>query len=272
MTVSHHARNRSPLIFLIPDRNQRPPHPPHPRLKLQSPHPPHPRLKLQSPHPPHPTRTSYSRRNPPHRSSPPTDSVRDELIAPSPSQILPISLTDSPHPSLVSTPSPSLVVILSTLTPTRLFRFRLENQPKASSSIQRIISSSKWRITGFKARHSHRLETPTKSRCLRSHRSVPDSQRHIVKGLHKVGVMVSRSLEFMVEEVGGHDQLGFIKRDLQNALPSRRMSKYDVGATAFLDVRPRRHNFKHTSTIICSACLTCKIYMFKHPHVINTRE
>ena len=109
--------------------------------------------------------------------------------------------------------------------------------------VVRIIEGSNtWEVVKFIKEHSHRLETPTKSYCLRSHRKVPDSQLDIAEGLHKVGVGVSKALQFFTEEIGGRDELGFSELDLCNALRCRRFSKYGGGAKALLEYFQQKYN------------------------------
>jgi hypothetical protein len=80
------------------------------------------------------------------------------------------------------------------------------------------VDTNKWRVSGFEPSHNHEL-TPTRdAHLVPKNRQLSESDKALVDGLHAHGVRTCHILGFMMAQKGGHESLGFCRKDLYNYL------------------------------------------------------
>ncbi|KAL3839149.1 hypothetical protein ACJIZ3_023740 [Penstemon smallii] len=93
--------------------------------------------------------------------------------------------------------------------------------------------TGKYIVVEFVADHNgHNLVSPNKVHFLRSHRTITTQQAIQLDNLDKSGIPPKASLDYMAEQVGGRENVGFILEDLRNYLHSKRtiqMKEGDAG-------------------------------------------
>ena len=73
-----------------------------------------------------------------------------------------------------------------------------------------------WKVTNFEPNHNHELSPPNLVHLIPNYRKLSESDKQIVSGLHSQGVRTCHILGFLMGQKGGHENLGFIKKDLYN--------------------------------------------------------
>ncbi|XP_027071125.2 protein FAR-RED IMPAIRED RESPONSE 1-like [Coffea arabica] len=90
----------------------------------------------------------------------------------------------------------------------------------------------KYRVVQFVAEHNHELSTPSKTHLFRSHRHLTMAHEAEIYMARSCGITPKQSIELMSKQVGGRENLGFIRDDLKNYLRSKRsipMMQGDTG-------------------------------------------
>jgi hypothetical protein len=87
---------------------------------------------------------------------------------------------------------------------------------KAMLEIELNGETGMWFVSGFEARHSHRLANLDLVAFLRSHREVNDAQKAEAVELGVGGLRTCQIMEVMENNNGGYDKVGFVTRDLYN--------------------------------------------------------
>lgn len=91
------------------------------------------------------------------------------------------------------------------------------------------VDTNKWRVSGFEPSHNHEL-TPTRSAHLvPKNRQLSESDKALVDGLHAHGVRTCHILGFMMAQKGGHESLGFCRKDLYNYLYNEGKARIEGG-------------------------------------------
>lgn len=73
-----------------------------------------------------------------------------------------------------------------------------------------------WKVTNFEPNHNHEPSPPNLVHLIPNYRKLSESDKQIVSGLHSQGVRTCHILGFLMGQKGGHENLGFIKKDLYN--------------------------------------------------------
>ncbi|XP_027169197.1 protein FAR-RED IMPAIRED RESPONSE 1-like [Coffea eugenioides] len=92
--------------------------------------------------------------------------------------------------------------------------------------------AEKYRVVQFVAQHNHELSTPSKTHLFRSHRHMTMAHEAEIDMARSCGIAPKQSIELMSKQVGGRENLGFIRDDLKNYLRSKRsipMMQGDTG-------------------------------------------
>ncbi|KAK8716202.1 hypothetical protein V6N13_043520 [Hibiscus sabdariffa] len=84
--------------------------------------------------------------------------------------------------------------------------------------IVKCTDSSKWTISFFHSEHNHSLCPPAMRPFLRSNRDVDDASIVEARALKKVRVRTSHVMNYFTQQSGGFHNVGFIRKDLYNAL------------------------------------------------------
>ncbi|KAK2652969.1 hypothetical protein Ddye_012825 [Dipteronia dyeriana] len=79
-----------------------------------------------------------------------------------------------------------------------------------------------WIVREFFVDHNHLLALPSQVQFIKSNRIVKYAKIAQVKSMRNVGVKTSQVVDFMVEQVGTYENMGCIRKDVQNWLDAVR--------------------------------------------------
>ncbi|GAU35521.1 hypothetical protein TSUD_155520 [Trifolium subterraneum] len=83
---------------------------------------------------------------------------------------------------------------------------------RARIRINLNVETGKWTVFAFESLHNHPLTPTHYVHLIPKYRRLSESDKVLVDGLHKQGVITSHILGFMLAQKGGHEGLGFCKR------------------------------------------------------------
>ncbi|KAI8572537.1 hypothetical protein RHMOL_Rhmol01G0207200 [Rhododendron molle] len=83
-------------------------------------------------------------------------------------------------------------------------------------------SSGKYLVNNFVSVHNHPMIGPCGVPFLRSHRKVRSSDKASANTMHKVGIKTSHIMDFMVQQSGGYEFVGYTQKDLYNYFTAQR--------------------------------------------------
>ncbi|XP_073121033.1 protein FAR1-RELATED SEQUENCE 5-like [Henckelia pumila] len=90
----------------------------------------------------------------------------------------------------------------------------------------------KFKVVSFTAAHNgHNLVSPNKSHRLRSQRKISTGQAMQISNIDKSGIPPKAGMNYMVSQVGGRENVGFILEDYKNYLRSQRTMNIKKGDT-----------------------------------------
>ncbi|XP_027067533.1 protein FAR1-RELATED SEQUENCE 5-like [Coffea arabica] len=92
--------------------------------------------------------------------------------------------------------------------------------------------AGKYRVVQFIAEHNHELSTPSKTHLFKSHKHMTIAHKAEIEMARICGIAPKQSIELMSKQVGGRENLGFIRDDLKNYLRCKRsipMMQGDTG-------------------------------------------
>ncbi|XP_057432341.1 protein FAR1-RELATED SEQUENCE 5-like [Lotus japonicus] len=108
------------------------------------------------------------------------------------------------------------------------------------------IEDGKYEVKRFDEGHTHALATPRKKQFLRSARSVNSVHKNLLFCYNRANVGPSKSYQLLKEQVGGYDNIGCTKRDLQNYCRDLKELVKDSDAHMFVDNFRRKHDMNHS--------------------------
>ncbi|KAK8918358.1 Protein FAR1-RELATED SEQUENCE 5 [Platanthera zijinensis] len=73
-----------------------------------------------------------------------------------------------------------------------------------------------WEVVKFVEKHNHPFAQENDSHLLRSHRDISEVQGSLLKSMTGVGIKTIQAYNFMSDEVGGNENVGFCKTDAYN--------------------------------------------------------
>ena len=101
--------------------------------------------------------------------------------------------------------------------------------------------TGKWVVKDFVNDHNHPLVKPCGVPFLRSHRGVKSPDRAQATSLRNVGIRTSQIRDFMLQQSGGYQNIGFTTKDLYNDVASQRREEMRDGdaesALAYLSAK-----------------------------------
>ena len=92
----------------------------------------------------------------------------------------------------------------------------------------------KWIVKEFKGEHNHPLVNAINTQFLWSLQSLSNPDKTQVDVMHKVGIKTTQIMNYMVQQSGGHEHLGFTAKDIYNHVDAMRrieIKDSDVEAT-----------------------------------------
>ena len=91
--------------------------------------------------------------------------------------------------------------------------------------------AKKYRVVQFVAQHNHELSTPSKTHLFRFYRHMTMAHEAEIDMARSCEIAPKESIELMSKQVGGRENLGFIRDDLKNYLRSKRSKPMMQGDT-----------------------------------------
>ncbi|CAL8134455.1 unnamed protein product [Prunus armeniaca] len=89
---------------------------------------------------------------------------------------------------------------------------------KAKLAILKMKDKNKYIVVGFNEGHNHDMTTVDKVHLLRYHRNLTESTKAYSADMSKVNILVHKQLSLLEVQVGGLENVGFVKRDVYNYL------------------------------------------------------
>ncbi|CAL2257576.1 unnamed protein product [Prunus armeniaca] len=89
---------------------------------------------------------------------------------------------------------------------------------KAKLAILEMKDKNKYIVVGFNEVHNHNMTTVDKVHLLRSHRNLTESIKAYSADTSKVNIPVHKQLSLLEVQVGGLENVGFVKIDVYNYL------------------------------------------------------
>jgi len=93
----------------------------------------------------------------------------------------------------------------------------------------------KYTVIRFEEDHTHALVTPSKQQFIRSNRKVTLHTKHTLFTCHKASIGTSQAYRYLRVGAGGFENVGFLKRDLQNYHSALRVLIKSSDAQVFVD-------------------------------------
>jgi hypothetical protein len=93
----------------------------------------------------------------------------------------------------------------------------------------------KYTVIRFEEDHTHALVTPSKQQFIRSNRKVTLHAKHTLFTCHKASIGTSQAYRYLRVGAGGFENVGFLKRDLQNYHSALRVLIKSSDAQVFVD-------------------------------------
>ncbi|XP_028124104.1 protein FAR1-RELATED SEQUENCE 5-like [Camellia sinensis] len=87
----------------------------------------------------------------------------------------------------------------------------------------------KYVVTYFVAGHNHELAEQHCVMYLRSHRSLNSADKAQAMAMRNIGVKTSQIMDYMVNQSGSYENVGFIRTDLHNHIQAERSAKVEDG-------------------------------------------
>ncbi|KAL4644901.1 hypothetical protein ACB092_02G197600 [Castanea dentata] len=107
------------------------------------------------------------------------------------------------------------------------------------ASIWFTVTNGEWKVMHFNPTHNHELAKPEERSFLRSNRKITDAQLGVIKTFKEAGVRTISTYSYLVEEVGGFENVGFIKQDCYNVANKQKLINVEAG-----DVQSLVNHFK----------------------------
>ncbi|KAI8542028.1 hypothetical protein RHMOL_Rhmol08G0107500 [Rhododendron molle] len=101
------------------------------------------------------------------------------------------------------------------------FSIRNYNMHKDNTGIVKR-SSGKYLVNNFVSVHNHPMIGPCGIPFFRSHRKVNSSDKASANTMHKVGIKTSHIMDFVAQQFGGYESVGYMQKDLYNHFTAQR--------------------------------------------------
>ncbi|XP_028084864.1 protein FAR1-RELATED SEQUENCE 5-like [Camellia sinensis] len=104
----------------------------------------------------------------------------------------------------------------------------------------------KYVVTHFVADHNHELAEQHCVMYLRSHRSLNSADKAQAMAMRNVGAKTSQIMDYLVNQSGSYENVGFIRTDLHNHIQAERRAEVEDGVR-----RIRNHGPTTQSLVMC---------------------
>lgn len=102
-----------------------------------------------------------------------------------------------------------------------------------------------WKITRFSKDHNHTLVPTDQTFLLRSSRHLTESRHSVIQSMRSVGIPVNLAMNFVEQEYGGSQNVGYLRKDVYDHMRHMRMkgNTHENGdAVALLEYFNRKSN------------------------------
>ncbi|KAL4614847.1 hypothetical protein ACB092_07G082600 [Castanea dentata] len=106
---------------------------------------------------------------------------------------------------------------------------KLQTRTSCEASIRFIVTNGEWKVTHFNPTHNHELAKPEERPFLRSNRKITDAKLGVIKTSKEAGIRTISAYSYLVEEAGGFENVGFIKRDCYNVVNKQKLINVEAG-------------------------------------------
>ena len=106
---------------------------------------------------------------------------------------------------------------------------KLQTRTSCEASIRFTMTNGEWKVTHFNLTHNHELAKAEERSFLRSNRKITDAQLGVIKTFKEVGIRTISAYSYLVEEAGGFENVGFIKRDCYNVVNKQKLINFEAG-------------------------------------------
>lgn len=112
---------------------------------------------------------------------------------------------------------------------TEVFHKRFETKSDCKAMIRFTVKDGLWVVTHFFSEHNHELASPSKAYLLRSNRAITSPKASVIRSMVNAGIKTRDVFSYMSGEVGGNENVGFIKRDCYNFVNKEKMMMIEAG-------------------------------------------
>ena len=106
---------------------------------------------------------------------------------------------------------------------------KLDTRTGCQARIRFDIENGIWSVSHFNDEHNHEFASPEERCNLRSGRKVLSTHGTIIETMVSLGIKATRSYSFLSKELGGANNVGFLKRDCHNFLHTKRKQLIEAG-------------------------------------------
>ncbi|PNX80761.1 hypothetical protein L195_g036772 [Trifolium pratense] len=93
------------------------------------------------------------------------------------------------------------------------------------------VDCKKFRVSVFNPTHNHDLTPERFVHLIPNYRKLTEADKQVVNGLHSQGVRTCHIMGFLMGQKGGHEALGFIRKDLYNFTDHQARVRIEEGDT-----------------------------------------
>ncbi|KAL0922269.1 hypothetical protein M5K25_006242 [Dendrobium thyrsiflorum] len=113
---------------------------------------------------------------------------------------------------------------------------RFETRKGCPSLIRFVVDEARnWTVKKFIETHNHELARVENRHLLRSCRNIDDDKASVLKSMTEAGIRTVDVFSYLAKEVGGVENLEFIKMDVYNFIQKERRAKIEFGANGIYE-------------------------------------
>ncbi|KAL7247104.1 hypothetical protein ACSBR2_002089 [Camellia fascicularis] len=85
------------------------------------------------------------------------------------------------------------------------------------------------RVTAFNSEHNHELASQSERHLLTSTRQISKYKVGVIDSMVSAGISTKNAYSYLIEEVGGGENVGFTKREYYNYVNKKKMTMISAG-------------------------------------------
>ena len=119
---------------------------------------------------------------------------------------------------------------------------KLETRTDCKALIRFTVEDGVWRVIVFNPEHNHELTVPSERHLLRSGCRISKPKAGVIESMVNAGISTKNVFSYLIEEVGGSENVSFTIRDCYNYMNMQRMSMISArDAQSLLNYLKSRH-------------------------------